>query len=197
MTPWSRAVPIALVVALVSFGCLRKVENDLPSDPGTPESPAATPSLTPIAPVPVGPAPPPKPTGGATPAPGDPATPAPPATSGCRLPRGTGTGEDCPRISPAFLGDVSGAIQQLIKDQPDLFIKKGCEGCYDVTDSGAYVSGVVQQLVRRGYCTAYDGLELAVKNTNDFNEQYAILSSGGSVRSGGESYRATCRPAWF
>jgi hypothetical protein len=100
-------------------------------------------------------------------------------------------------VSPVFLGDVQGAIKQLIQEQPNIFVKRGCEDCYDVADPGAYLSGVVGQLARRGYCAIYDGEELAVKNTNDFNEQYDILSAGNAVRSGGESYRATCRPAWF
>jgi hypothetical protein len=195
MTTWSRAVPVGLLVVLVSGGCLKKGADELPSEPNPPESPAAAPSLTPIAPVPVGPAPPSTPTGGPTPEPG--ATPAPPTASACRLPRGTGTGEGCPRQSPAFLGDVQAAIKQLIQEQPDIFVKRACEDCYDVTDPGAFISGVIQQLGRRGFCAMHDGEELAIKNSNDFNEQYDILSSSNGVRSGGESYRSTCRPAWF
>jgi hypothetical protein len=195
MTTWSRAVPIGLLFALVSGGCLRKVSDELPSEPNPPESPAAAPSLTPIAPVPVGPpTSPTPPTGGATPEPG--ATP-PPTAAGCRLPKGPGTGFDCPRQSPAFLGDVQSSIKQLIQEQPDIFVKRGCEDCYDVTDPGAFISGVLRQLGRRGFCAIHDGEEVAVKNTNDFSEQYDILSSSNAVRSGGESYRATCRPAWF
>jgi hypothetical protein len=113
------------------------------------------------------------------------------------LPRGSGTGEDCPRSSPAFLGDVQEAISQLIQEQPRLFTKRGCEGCYDVTDPGAYYGGVIRQLNRRGFCAIHDGEELAVKNSNEFNEQYDILSSANGVRSGSEAYRSTCRPAWF
>jgi hypothetical protein len=194
MTRWSRPLPIGLVLALVSVGCLRKVADELPSEPNPPHNPSTAPSLTPIAPVPVAPGPAPTPADGPTPVP-DP-TPAPPM-SGCRLPRGTGTGEDCPRISPVFLGDVQAAIKQLIQEKPSLFVKGSCDECYEVTDPNAYLSGVVGQLGRRGFCAMYDGEELAVKNTNDFNEQYDILSSGNAVRSGGESYRATCRPAWF
>jgi len=202
MRALSRVMPIGLVLGLLAGGCLRKGPDESPSEPTPPQSPAAAPSLSPIN-VPVGPAPVATPTitpgDGATPAPGatPPPTPPPPSASGCRLPRGTGTGEDCPRQSPAFLGDVQGAIKQLIQDQPKIFVKRNCDDCYDVTDPGAYLSGVVGQLSRRGYCALYDGEELAVKNTNDFNEQYDILSSSNAVRSGGESYRSTCRPAWF
>ena len=48
-----------------------------------------------------------------------------------------------------------------------------------------------------GYCAFYDGEELAIKNTNDFSEQYDISTSQGYVRQGDGSYRATCWPAWF
>jgi hypothetical protein len=66
-----------------------------------------------------------------------------------------------------------------------------------VLDPDAYVAGVVQGMGRRGYCALYDGEELAVKNTNDFSDQFDILTADNRVRSGSESYRATCRPAWF
>jgi hypothetical protein len=200
MRTWSRAVPIGLLVALASVGCLRQVDKqELPTGTGTPETPtptAAPPALSPVAPVPLGPGPAPTdpaPTG----TPGPDATPPPPTASGCRLPRGTGSGEGCQRTSPAFLGEVQGAIKQLIQDQPSLFTKGTCTDCYDVTDTNAFLSGVIGQLSRRGFCAMFDGEELAVKNTNDFNEQYDVLSSSGGVRSGGESYRSTCRPAWF
>jgi hypothetical protein len=196
MKSWTRAVPIVFVVAIVAGGCLRKTDHELPSEPNAPESPPTAPSLSPIAPVPIGPAPAPTP----IPQPGVSPTPQaspPPSSAACRLPPGTGSGENCPRISPVFLGDVQDAINQLIQAQPTLFVKQACEGCYVVTDPDAYISGVVQQLSRRGLCATYDGEELAVKNSNDFSEQYDILSAGNAVRSGGESYRATCKPAWF
>ena len=36
----------------------------------------------------------------------------------------------------------------------------------------------------QGICSYYDGEELAVKNTNDFNEQYDILLASGHMRRG-------------
>ena len=197
MTIWSRSLPVLLGFGVVLGGCMRSIVEQLPSGPG--ESPRPTPS--PISPGPVGPAPSPTPTVIPTPVPKatptpEP-TPAPPVASACRLPRGTGTGEHCPRTSPAFLGDVQAAIKQLVQEQPGIFKKRECMDCYDVTDPDAYVSGIVEQVARRGYCAIYDGEELAVKNTNDFSEQYDILSASNAVRSGSESYRATCRPAWF
>jgi hypothetical protein len=189
---------LGVLLVLVAGGCLRESGDEPPSGPNPQASPS-TPPLTTVTPVPIGqgPAPTPTPGSGGTPAPpGATPEPTPPSSGSCRLPPGTGSG-DCPRTSPVFLGDVNGAIQSLIKDQPEIFVKRECEGCYDVVDPGAYLSGVVQNLGRRGFCALWDGEEVAVKNTNEFNEQYDILSAGNSVRSGGESYRATCRPAWF
>ncbi len=201
MRMWFRALPVALVVAFVSAGCMRSIVEELPSGPGTPESPAPGPSPSSPGPVAPGPAPSPTPTVIPTPVPKPTPTPepteAPPVVSPCRLPHGTGTGESCPRTSTAFLGDVQSAIKQLIEEKPAIFKPRDCLGCYDVLDPDAYVSGVVEQMARRGYCALYDGEELAVKNTNDFNEQFDILSAANGVRSGSESYRSTCRPAWF
>ena len=40
-------------------------------------------------------------------------------------------------------------------------------------------------------------MELQVKNSNDFNDQYDIMISQGYVRRGAGSYRSTCSPAAF
>ncbi len=64
-------------------------------------------------------------------------------------------------------------------------------------DPSRYHSGVAAILVTRGLCATYDGEELGVKSSNDFNDQYDIHLSTGHVRRGESSYRATCRPASF
>jgi hypothetical protein len=92
---------------------------------------------------------------------------------------------------------VQASINQVIAANPGMFEKRDCTGCYDVLNVDGYLQAVVQQMSARGYCAMYDGEELAVKNTNDFNEQFDILTADERVRSGGESYRSTCRPAWF
>jgi len=45
--------------------------------------------------------------------------------------------------------------------------------------------------------TVDGGGEIAVKKTNEFNDQYHIMISDGHIRRGDASYRATCYPAWF
>jgi hypothetical protein len=66
-----------------------------------------------------------------------------------------------------------------------------------VRDVQRYVSRMPQLLEQRGFCALYDGEELAVKNTNQFNDQYDILTSSNHIRRDLGSYRSTCYPAWF
>lgn len=127
---------------------------------------------------------------GATPpttAPSAPPTPAPPVEIyGCGLPRGTGTGRSCGRESPQFMDAINAAIDKAIDEHPELF--------RDLLQTGGeYMDAVVENLRRAGYCALNDGEEIAIKNSNDFSEQYDILSAGGHVL---RAYMVTCRPAW-
>lgn len=115
-----------------------------------------------------------------------PATPAPPVeVYGCGLPRGTGLGRDCHKESPQFMDAMNGAIDKVLDEHPEFFA-----GGINV---GAYMDEVVENLRRAGFCALNDGEEIAVKNSNDFSEQYDIISSGGNVL---RAYMVTCRPAW-
>ena len=116
-----------------------------------------------------------------------PATPAPPAeVYGCGLPRGTGLGRGCGRESPEFMDAINAAIDKTIDEHPELFRDLLATG-------GEYMDEVVENLRRAGFCALNDGEEIALKKSNDFSEQYDILSSGGNVL---RAYMATCRPAW-
>lgn len=64
-------------------------------------------------------------------------------------------------------------------------------------DRERYHHEVVVRLEKMGFCALWDGEEVGVKNSNDFNEQYQVMTSMGYVRWGGGSYRSTCYPAWF
>jgi hypothetical protein len=117
------------------------------------------------------------------------AAPAPPTpepfNNGCELPRGTGDGRDCPREEPVYMDAMNEAIDRVLDEHPEFFA-----GGINV---GAYMDTVVENLKEMGYCALNDGEEIAVKKTNDFSEQYDIISSGGHVL---RAYMATCRPAW-
>ena len=101
--------------------------------------------------------------------------------------------------SSNFLGAVDAAITKVTQQQPNLFDfnRKSCENCYIVNDQNAFVSAVIKNLNAAGYCATYDGEELAVKNSNSYNEQFDILVSSGHIRRGPGSYRSTCSPSWF
>jgi len=173
------------------------IREDMPR-PTEPDAGPPTTVPVVIVPVPVptpqGPVPP---TGNPT----DPAATPPPSGSGCGVGPGNGSGENCPREEPSFLSQVESAMDQLIRQEPQIFnlnkTSKGCPNCYQVVDADGYVQRMAELMSQRGLCGLYDGEELAVKKTNDFNDQYDIFTSDGFMRRQLGSYRSTCRPAWF
>jgi len=155
--------------------------------------------VTPVPlPVPI-PNPAPAPNSSPEPVP-PPSNPAPPSSAGCSLPPGGGSGNGCPRENPRFLAEAEAALDTLTRQEPailDLNQTQGCGNCYKVRDEQRYTARLAQILTQRGFCSMYDGEELAVKNSNAFNDQFDILTSGGYIRRQGGSYRSTCYPAWF
>jgi hypothetical protein len=196
---------ISLVVGLLLVACTTLVE-ELPETGAVASIPTA-PVPIPIVvnpvplPTPQDPAPTPTPDTGPTPAPTPAPTPPPaptPAPNQSCTP-GPGSGLNCPRTSPSFLGEVTAAIDTLGQQQPDLFNfndQRGAGG-WLVLDPVRYHWAVVEILNSRGLCATYDGEEIAVKNGNGFSDQYDIHLSSGHVRRGDGSYMATCTPAWF
>jgi hypothetical protein len=130
-------------------------------------------------------------------------TPAPsPETSlaprGCGLPP-SGPFQRCPYELPQFAFDVNEAIAEVENEVPELFDFGDAQGglSFRVLDRRRYHEEVVVRLERMGYCAVWDGEEVGLKNTNDFNEQYQVMTSLGYVRWGAGAYRSTCYPAWF
>jgi hypothetical protein len=121
--------------------------------------------------------------------------------SGCGLPHGGGSGEDCPREDPSFQGEVERAIDQAVAEHPEMVNTqrvRGCGNCYQILDTHNFPEEVGRNLQKMGFCTKYDGEELAVKNTNRFNDQYDIVLAEGYIRREATgSYRSTCYPAWY
>jgi hypothetical protein len=140
-------------------------------------------------PLPSAPEPPPTPTPAPTPAP----TPTP--IYGCGLPRGAGDGHGCPRELPTFQKELDAAIDKVIDDHPDWFDlrRPRATGLYPIHNVPAYVDEVVENLRKAGLCALNDGEEIAIKNTNEFNDQFDIITADGFIR---RSYRTTCYPAW-
>jgi hypothetical protein len=193
---------VALVVLGLFAASCHTITEELPTGPKTPTNNAPAP--IPIIVVPV-PAVTPQPTPAATPTPapdpGAPApTPRPPSAGSCNLGNGNGSGNGCPLERARFQEAVERAIDNAIRNNPSLFDKskdRCVQGCPFVRDTDGYWAAVTDEIRRLGYCATNDGEELAVKNTNSFNDQYDIINAEGFVRRGTGSYRATCYPAWF
>ena len=124
-------------------------------------------------------------------------TPAPtPAAFVCPLGKGTGPGTNCPHTAAALGDYINTAIDRTIQQHPELFdFSAGGPGYPGVKDHDKYQKTVVDTInAMGGVCAKDDGEEVAIKNSNDFNEQWNIYFSGGLVR---RSYITTCSPASF
>jgi hypothetical protein len=124
----------------------------------------------------------------------------PAAGAGCGLPPGNGSGQDCPRQISSYLPEVERSLDRLVHRRPEIFdlnSTRGCGTCYLVHDTDAYVQEMLKEVQSEGACATWDGEELAIKRTNDFNDQYDILTFENFIRRDNGSYRATCYPAWF
>ena len=98
---------------------------------------------------------------------------------------------NCHDDSPTFLADVDDAIDTLRREQSYLFNDN------EVLNVGAYYIGIIRILDRKGLCAGFDGEELGVKTSNDYNDQFKILTSRSIVRSGKSAFLGTCYPAAF
>jgi hypothetical protein len=108
----------------------------------------------------------------------------------CALPSSREYG--CDRNSSRFLGLIEGIYDDIARARPDLV-----QGDDLVGDPNKYYDEVISRLKAKGYCAVFDGEEIALKNTNEFSEQFHVLTSFGKVRRGGGEYRVTCAPAAF
>ena len=98
------------------------------------------------------------------------------------------------------VASFTSALTQLVQEEPGVFNlndTQGCGTCYKIVDVQRYITRMPQLMEQRGFCAMYDGEELAVKDSNSFNDQYDILTSGMYIRRDQGSYRSTCYPAWF
>jgi len=121
-----------------------------------------------------------------------------PGASSCRFGKGT-VGAYCDRQVAALGPDVDAAITLLTQQRPDIFDlnQQAGEGGYKVLKPDDYYAGVIANLESRGFCAAYDFVELQVKNSASFSEQYDIMLASGHIRRGAGAYRATCSPPSF
>ena len=139
------------------------------------------------------------PTAVATPAPVATPTPAPAATPqafACPLPAMKDLHNQCPKLDSRLLSYVSNAVEKVIQSQPHLFDFNDLRGdSVRVLDRQKYQTAVVAAInAQGGVCAKDDNEEVAVKVSNDFDEQFNIWTSAGYTR---RSYITTCFPAQF
>jgi hypothetical protein len=95
--------------------------------------------------------------------------------------------------------DMEGTLDWVVKTYPSYFdfqnYNPGTGDPYVVNGPGV-VQRVQEHLQGMGYCTKWDGEELALKKgTNEFSEHYDFFYISGHLRRGG--FSATCYPSWF
>ena len=105
----------------------------------------------------------------------------------------------CDRQTSAFSAEVDAAITLLTQQHPEFFdlTQQAGEGGFKVLMPTEYYAGVIRNLEAAGFCAGYDFVELQVKNSSSFSEQYDIQLSSGHIRRGAGAYRATCSPPNF
>jgi hypothetical protein len=170
------AVGAGLVLALASLTACGGAQIPALPDPGPSATPA--PAATPT----------PTPNPGSI---GAYACPLPPSSN----PDAFGGPGSCPEVQPRLSNYVNAAIDKAQRDHPELFNFNDMAGPSPrVLDRAAYHRVVAENLVQSGVCTIIEKEEIAIKNVNDFNEQWNIYTSAGFVR---RRYVTTCSPSWF
>lgn len=187
---FARLVAVAAIVLGVTACKLNQV--DVPAtNPNPPVG--ALPSPSPLGSVVLQPG---SPSATPTPAPqpssaptASPAASSTPTQGSCSL-AAMPDGSPCRAEAPAFLDQVEAAQAEVLRNRPDLFSGGS------VRNEDAYVQEVARVLRTKGLCAAQGGPkdEVAVKSTNEWNDQYDIVLGSGQPWT---SYQVTCRPARF
>ena len=121
-----------------------------------------------------------------------------PSPAGCSLPPSSEVA--CGRTTPQFLDDVEAAVDQVLKQKPELFDFGRTASGTDwplVKDMPAYHLAVVNALATKGYCGRFDGEEIQLKRSNETSEHYDVNYADRYVRRGPGIYRTSCYPAAF
>lgn len=187
-----RLIGVSLFILLLPAACKKLGQIDVPATtPNPPEG--ALPSPQPTGSVVIGapnssPTPTPPPTSSPTPTSSPSPTQSPSAAS-CSLPA-LPDGSPCRLETPTFQLQVEAAQAEVLRTRPDLFVGN------TVRSEDNYVQEVARVLRTRGLCAAQGGPkdEVAVKITNEWNDQYDIVLGNGQTWT---SYQVTCRPARF
>jgi hypothetical protein len=113
-------------------------------------------------------------------------TPDPPVSASCaRLPAAA-TQYSCRTEAPTFAEDVNDAIDTVKREHPEAF--DGDE----VKNVGLYIVELIKAFDRKGICADWDGEELGVATSHDYNDQYDVLTARSQVR---RFFVGTCYPS--
>ncbi len=124
------------------------------------------------------------------------------SASSCPIGKGS-LSAPCQTLSPRLLDAVEAAIDRLVREHPEIFNREDEAGAnsgqYRVLAADAYLDGVIANLRAAGLCAerTLDRERIVAKSTNDFSEEWDVLTSSGFIRRGRYSYVHTCQPASF
>jgi hypothetical protein len=152
---------------------------------------------SPTQPPPIGVQPSPSPSLSPSPTPTPTSTP-PVTGASCSIGKGD-IDARCGRTGARLLPDVEAAIDRVVRAHPQYFNlqEELSPGAYRVLDVRSYLDAVVSELSSAGFCAGLLGDQLQVKNSQDFSEEYDVITSSGFVRRGAGSYVKFCSPAAF
>jgi hypothetical protein len=129
-----------------------------------------------------------------TPTPAPP-TPAPPVGFVCPLGPSSNPSDYCPKLKGKMGDVVNTALDRTLVKHPELFNFDDMKGGNPkVLDRQKYHEAVKLELEAQGVCTRIEKEEIAIKDTNEYNEQWNIWTSDAYVM---RKYVTTCIPAWW
>ncbi len=110
----------------------------------------------------------------ATPIP--PPTPPPPLSASCAKLPAAADKYTCSTEHPSFLNEVNEAIDTVKTEHPEAFDGE------TVKNVGLYIVEVIKAIDKMGICADFDGEELGVATSHNFNDQYDILTAKSQIR---------------
>jgi hypothetical protein len=137
----------------------------------------------------------------ATPSPTPTANPAPtptptPAAFTCPLPESSNPTDNCEVGTPHLAEAVNMSIDALMVKFPSIFnLNDVAGGNPKVVNPDRYYEELTNELGRTwNVCTKVGTEEISIKFSNDYSEDWNVLTSNNYVR---RRYRLTCTPSWF
>ena len=136
-----------------------------------------------------------------SPAAGPTPTPTPVASGTCPLGKGT-PGAECQAGEGGLLGAIDAAIDKIVAAHPEYFVlgeTRGGPGQYRVLNKDGFIEGVLGILQGQRICAQRtpESDKVELKDSNDYSEEYLLVSDRGYVVRGKSSCQKTCTPAAF